>query len=580
MTLTQVDLGSATADEWRAPVPTDLPSAPSDASLYRYLQRPQRAVYALTLLAYVPFMMGLFVVAHRSPWLWFLMAPATLNVVYYAVSAFSGLRRGRITQDSHEERVRTWVHARAVDGAYPSVDVFLPTCGEDLAILENTYRHVNRLAWPGRLRVWVLDDADRPEVARAARRAGFDYVVRPDRGHMKKAGNLRHAYGMSDGELIVVLDADFCPRSDYLHHLVPYLEDPEVGIVQSPQYFATTESMSWLERGAGSMQELFYRRIQPSRDALGAAICVGTCAVYRRSALEAAGGFAQIEHSEDVHTGLAVQRGGSRLQYVPVIVSQGVCPDDFGAFVSQQYRWCLGSMSLLTSGLRRTYGVSRLEATGYWTGFLYYLCTGFNALFIQVPVVAMLGFFIADVDPHYFVYLLPALWVQVVLNPLVMSTRWRLDALSASIVSSYAHLLALFHTARGRAAAWVPTGDAKRSSTAGPVARLVVLFSGFTITAAWCVLVLRLLERGPEQLWAATLFTTVYTSVALPAVVVAVRHLLRRPARGRRRVVLREEETVAQSRLSWSDAVARTVLIVCAGLLAAGVVDPWFLLEV
>jgi cellulose synthase (UDP-forming) len=62
--------------------------------------------------------------------------------------------------------------------------------------------------------------------------------------------------------------------------------------------------MSWLQRGAGATQELFYRWIQPSRDRAGAPICVGTCAVYRLAALASVGGFAQIEHSEDVHTGI------------------------------------------------------------------------------------------------------------------------------------------------------------------------------------------------------------------------------------------------------------------------------------
>jgi len=101
----------------------------------------------------------------------------------------------------------------------------------------------------------------------------------------------------------VILDADFCPRPDFLRHLVPYMDDPAVGIVQSPQYFDSGENLNWIQRTAGSTQELFYRWILPSRDRFNAAICVGTCALYRRKALEATGGFAQIEHSEDIHTG-------------------------------------------------------------------------------------------------------------------------------------------------------------------------------------------------------------------------------------------------------------------------------------
>ena len=84
----------------------------------------------------------------------------------------------------------------------------------------------------------------------------------------------------------------------------PYIDDPTIGIVQSPQYFDSGENLNWIQRTAGATQELFYRWILPSRDRFNAAICVGTCALYRREALAAAGGFAQIEHSEDIHTGL------------------------------------------------------------------------------------------------------------------------------------------------------------------------------------------------------------------------------------------------------------------------------------
>ena len=87
--------------------------------------------------------------------------------------------------------------------------------------------------------------------------------------------------------------------------------------------------------------------MQPARDAVDAAICVGTNAVYRRSALDEVGGFAQIGHSEDVHTGVKLAKAGYRTRYVPVNLAKGMCPDTFDGFVNQQYRWCTGSMSLL-----------------------------------------------------------------------------------------------------------------------------------------------------------------------------------------------------------------------------------------
>ena len=116
------------------------------------------------------------------------------------------------------------------------------------------------------------------------------------------------------------------------------MADPMVGIVQSPQHFGTKRDMNWLERGAGATQELSCRFIQSSRDTVGAAICVGTSAIYRRSALETVEGFPLIAHSEDMYTGIAIARNGYTIRYIPVILTKGACPDTLNSFIMQQYR--------------------------------------------------------------------------------------------------------------------------------------------------------------------------------------------------------------------------------------------------
>ncbi len=132
---------------------------------------------------------------------------------------------------------------------------------------------------------------------------------RPNRGWYKKAGNLRYGYERSSGDFVVVFDADFAPRPDFLSELMPYFDaEGDLGIVQSPQFFRTERGASWVERGAAAVQEFFYRIVQTSRQARGAAICVGTNAIYRRTALDSNGGGTLIEHSEDVHTGFDLMR--------------------------------------------------------------------------------------------------------------------------------------------------------------------------------------------------------------------------------------------------------------------------------
>ncbi|KAJ3191462.1 hypothetical protein HDU82_003582, partial [Entophlyctis luteolus] len=187
----------------------------------------------------------------------------------------------------------------------PSIEVFLPCCGESIFVLENTYKFVQKLRWSaGKLNVHVLEDRYSDEVQQLAAAFGFNYICRPDHPHLKKAGNLHNAFKQTSSKFILVLDADFTPRTDFLTETVPYVvNDPEIAILQTPQFFRILKCQTWIQKGAGSVQELFYRLIQQYRNLYGAAICVGTSALYQRAALAPFGGTAAVEHSEDMRTG-------------------------------------------------------------------------------------------------------------------------------------------------------------------------------------------------------------------------------------------------------------------------------------
>lgn len=142
--------------------------------------------------------------------------------------------------------------------------------------------------------------------------------------------------------LLTPTPQDFCPRPDFLHEVMPiHLARPQTAIVQTPQFFRTTTDQSWVEQGAGAVQELFYRVVQINRNRWGASICVGSNAVYRREALVEVGGTAEIGFSEDVHTGFYALTRGWKVRYLPLCLACGICPDTPRAFFSQQMRWCM-----------------------------------------------------------------------------------------------------------------------------------------------------------------------------------------------------------------------------------------------
>ncbi|MET7619723.1 glycosyltransferase family 2 protein [Streptomyces sp. NPDC005408] len=393
-----------------------------------------------------------------SPWLAVLLPCLIFTVLYYLTS----LRVNAFTADfdlsAHRKLVEDWQPK-----AYPTVSVFLPVCGEPIEVLENTWRHVRRLAdrYPGKATPYVLDDSNNPQLAVMAEEFGFVYGSRPNRGWFKKAGNLHYGLSISDEEYILILDADFAPRADLLDELLPYMERaPKAGIVQSPQFFRVLDRQTWIERGASAVQELFYRAVQVSRQHRGGAICVGSCAVYRRAALEANGGTTLIEHSEDVHTGFDLRRLGWDLLYVPLPLATGNCPDNVSAFYHQQYRWCSGSMSLLAS--KKFWDTKLRLATRlcYISGFFYYIHTALFIFMAPLIPVTLLVAMPEKLKAEYLLLVVPSVIYTTLIFPCWHKCPYRLEAWAVRMMYGWAHVFAIWDIVRGRRQAWRPTGSA------------------------------------------------------------------------------------------------------------------------
>ena len=179
-----------------------------------------------------------------SPFLLF----TSIYVVYQAISLPVNFAGAGFDLAAHQERIQAW-HPPS----YPDVDIYLPICGEPIELLRNTWTAVSGLIedYQGEARAYVLDDGPSAEARSMAGSFGFSYIRRPDWPTGKKAGNLRFAFAQTSAEYLLILDADFAPRRDFLAETLPYLDDPAIAIVQTPQYFRTGPAQTWIERAAG-----------------------------------------------------------------------------------------------------------------------------------------------------------------------------------------------------------------------------------------------------------------------------------------------------------------------------------------
>jgi cellulose synthase/poly-beta-1,6-N-acetylglucosamine synthase-like glycosyltransferase len=318
----------------------------------------------------------------------------------------------------------------AANADTPTVDVYLPICGEDSDVILNVWKAVKQLDWPAdKLKVYVLDDSKTDAMREHAEAYGFTYIRREGRA-FKKSGNMLNAF-----------------------------EQTKLCIVQTPQYFEVSSWMGWIERGAGYVQELFYRLIQQSRNHWNGTICVGSCALYRRAALESIGGFRQIEHSEDVWTGFTMSSKGWLVHYIPVNLSKGRCPDDLRAFFNQQYRWCSGSMSLCFSKEFWKSPLTKMQILCYFSGMLYYMASSLGIFFIQIPSTVMVNFYPEQVHLFNLVFYGPSFVFGIALVWAWSSYADKsFDFMRLRHMSYYAHFYALRDRLMNSTVGWVATG--------------------------------------------------------------------------------------------------------------------------
>ena len=278
---------------------------------------------------------------------------------------------------------------------WPSVDLLIPTYNEDLAVVRNTVFAALGLDWPAdKLRIYILDDGKRDSFRRFADEAGVGYLTRPDNRHAK-AGNLNHALGRLDGELVAIFDCDHVPVRSFLQLTVGwFLRDPKLALVQTPHHFFSPDPF---ERNLGIFRrrpnegELFYGLVQEGNDLWNAAFFCGSCAVLRRAALDAIGGFAVQTVTEDAHTALRLHRQGWNSAYLRIPQAAGLATESLSAHIGQRIRWARGMAQIFrTDNPLLGRGLGFFQRLCYANAMLHFLAGLPRLVFLTAPLAFLL----------------------------------------------------------------------------------------------------------------------------------------------------------------------------------------------
>jgi len=430
---------------------------PNDYEKFLYVNSGNYSYLIISIISSLSVILGYIYFSISSPFLYIYFSYVLMLSLYYFINHYIIMMGKKFNYEEHSDICNTTNISNA------SVDVFLPVCGEEIEVLSNTWKHVSQLDYSN-YKIYVLDDGNSKEVESLCMIYNFHYIVRNDRPLLKKSGNMRNAYKITSGNYILVLDADFVPRKDFLKETIPIMEnDKNIGILQTPQYFRNSEEQSWLEKGAAGLQEVFYRIIQTSRNHFNASLCVGTSAIYRRKALEKFGGSAPVEHSEDVTTGLYVMNAGFKVNYLPLVLSMGVCPGEIYPFFTQQYRWSVGSFTLMLHNTHLWCGKNILfiQRICFINGFSYYIFHALSPIFSPVCVICILYFFPEQLTWFNILFVAPSL-----LNDIIFHKLWSTQNIKIKVTSfdktfkiqSIAFMYAFKDSIFKNAMDWIPTG--------------------------------------------------------------------------------------------------------------------------
>jgi GT2 family glycosyltransferase len=232
----------------------------------------------------------------------------------------------------------------------PRVLIQLPVYNEP-EVVARALRAAAALEWPrDRLRIQLLDDSTdvtsdvAAALAGAFNEQGFDvrHVRRRDRQGYK-AGALANGLTQDDSPFIAIFDADFVAPADFLRRAMSaLLADETLAFVQ-----ARWEHLNRLESpltvAQAMMIDAHFMIEQRARSRTRLILPFnGTCGIWRRVAIDSAGGWSGDTLCEDLDLSLRARLAGWRALFLENIAVPGELPATLAAWRSQQFRWTKG----------------------------------------------------------------------------------------------------------------------------------------------------------------------------------------------------------------------------------------------
>jgi cellulose synthase/poly-beta-1,6-N-acetylglucosamine synthase-like glycosyltransferase len=301
-----------------------------------------------------------------------------------------------------------WKHRGSLNSAahpspkeFPRVTVQLPVYNERY-VARRLVEAAAALNYPSHLfEIQVLDDStdDTKEIIEEVTRQlltqgiNIQHIHRTKRTGFK-AGALAEGLRRSSGEFIAIFDADFIPEPDFIQRVLPYFETERVAFVQA-RWGHLNRDYSILTFLQSLSIDAHFAVEQLARSTLGYWFNFnGTAGIWRKTAIEDAGGWKAETLTEDLDLSYRAFLRGWEARYAAGIIAPAELPVSMTAYRRQQHRWARGSLECAIRYVPVVWQMEiplarKIEATLHLSGYCVHLLL--FALSILYPLVLLLS---------------------------------------------------------------------------------------------------------------------------------------------------------------------------------------------
>ncbi|MCS7205797.1 MAG: glycosyltransferase family 2 protein [Leptospiraceae bacterium] len=280
----------------------------------------------------------------------------------------------------------------------PEVAIQLPIYNE-YYVVDRLLDSIRNIRWPKeKLYIQVLDDSTDETVEKVSKivKKMQDDGYRIELIHRNnrvgfKAGALKEGLEKIKAEYVAIFDADFIPNPDFFVKLIPYFQDPEIGMIQT-RWGHINKNFSLLTYAQSLGIDGHFVIEQVARNGSGLWMNFnGTAGIWRKQCIIDAGSWESDTLTEDFDLSYRAELKGWKFRYFSDIVNDAELPVTIQAFKSQQFRWCKGSIQTAIKLIPRIIKANlpwkiKIEAIIHLTNYLVHPLMILNIL-LTLPLI-------------------------------------------------------------------------------------------------------------------------------------------------------------------------------------------------